>query len=86
MNCRSYYIGFLFFLFLLGNAYGQEFTKPSVPEKTEKFYRYLLSENEKVISCHEVLENYISKIYKSVKKDTDKAKADMLASKLLKES
>jgi polyphosphate kinase len=39
-----------------------------------------------VISCHEVLENYISKIYKSVKKDTDKAKADMLASKLLKES
>ena len=43
-------------------------------------------EGEKVISCHEVLENYISKIYKSVKKDTDKAKADMLASKLLKES
>mgnify|MGYP000845719753 FL=1 len=43
-------------------------------------------EGEKVISCHEILENYISKIYKSVKKDTDKAKADMLASKLLKES
>ena len=43
-------------------------------------------EGEKTISCHEVLENYISKIYKSVKKDTDKAKADMLASKLLKES
>lgn len=43
-------------------------------------------ENEKAINCHEILENHIAKIYKSVKKDTDKAKADMIATKLLKES
>ena len=55
-------------------------------QNSGEYVKVARSENEKVISCHEVLENYISKIYKSVKKDTDKAKADMLASKLLKES
>jgi len=68
MNYRSYYIGFLFFLFLLGNAYGQEFTKPSVPEKTEKFYRYLLRENEKVVAFIEssLVANGIPKLMRNL--------------------
>ena len=68
MNYRSYYIGFLFFLFLLGNAYGQEFTKPSVPEKTEKFYRYLLRENEKVVAFIEssLIANGIPKLMRNL--------------------
>lgn len=44
------------------------------------------STNEKLINSHDVLENYMNKIYNSVKKDTDKAKADLLVKKFIKES
>ncbi|MBR8462142.1 RNA degradosome polyphosphate kinase [Campylobacter sp. faydin G-140] len=55
--------------------------------KNDGEYEQICPKNgEKTINSHEVLENYISKIYKSVKKDTDKAKADLVATKLLKES
>ena len=62
------FFGFLFFLFLLRNAYGQEFTKPSVPEKTEKFYRYLLRENEKVVAFIEssLVANGIPKLMRNL--------------------
>ncbi|MGG7048260.1 MULTISPECIES: RNA degradosome polyphosphate kinase [unclassified Campylobacter] len=40
----------------------------------------------KSINNHEILENYMGKIYKSLKKDTDKAKADLVATNFLKES
>lgn len=40
----------------------------------------------KSINNHKILENYMAKIYKSLKKDTDKAKADLIATKFLKES
>ena len=51
-----------------------------------EYQKVARKEGEKIINSHEILENYISKIYKSVKKDTDKAKADLIAAKLLKES
>ncbi|MFC2587373.1 MAG: RNA degradosome polyphosphate kinase [Campylobacter sp.] len=51
-----------------------------------EYQKVARKESEKIINSHEILENYISKIYKSVKKDTDKAKADLIAAKLLKES
>ncbi|MGH1600613.1 RNA degradosome polyphosphate kinase [Campylobacter majalis] len=44
------------------------------------------SANEKLINSHDILENYMNKIYNSVKKDTDKAKADLLVKKFIKES
>ena len=55
-------------MFLLRNAYGQEFTKPSVPEKTEKFYRYLLRENEKVVAFIEssLVANGIPKLMRNL--------------------
>ncbi|WP_346726467.1 RNA degradosome polyphosphate kinase [Campylobacter mucosalis] len=40
---------------------------------------------QKAINSHEILENYMNKIYKSLKKDTDKAKVDLVATKFLKE-
>ncbi|CAD7287237.1 RNA degradosome polyphosphate kinase [Campylobacter suis] len=40
----------------------------------------------KSINNHEILENYMGKIYKSLKKDTDKAKVDLVATNFLKES
>lgn len=43
-------------------------------------------DGEQAINSQEVLEEYVSKIYKTTKKDTDKAKREQLASKLLKES
>lgn len=41
---------------------------------------------ENAINSHEILENYMNKIYRSVKKDSDKAKADLIATKFVKES
>ncbi|AQW87537.1 polyphosphate kinase [Campylobacter pinnipediorum subsp. caledonicus] len=47
-------------------------------------YVKLDKEND-IINSHEILENHINKIYKSIKKDNDKAKADLIASNLLRE-
>ena len=68
MSYRNYYIGFIFSFLLLGNIYGQEFTKPLVPEKTERFYRYLLRENEKVVAFIEssLVANGIPKLMRNL--------------------
>lgn len=42
--------------------------------------------NEKAINNHIILEEYINKIYKTMKKDTSSNKAEILAKKLFKES
>ncbi|MCR4941977.1 MAG: RNA degradosome polyphosphate kinase [Campylobacter sp.] len=41
---------------------------------------------EKRIDNHQILENYMNRIFRSLKKDSDKAKIDLVATKLLKES
>ncbi|MBE3022454.1 RNA degradosome polyphosphate kinase [Campylobacter sp. 7477a] len=51
-----------------------------------EYKQLTVKDNEKSINSHDVLEAYVNKIYKSLKKDTDKAKADLIATKLLKES
>ncbi|WP_458699647.1 RNA degradosome polyphosphate kinase [Sulfurospirillum sp. 1307] len=49
-------------------------------------YEKVQKENEKAINNHEILEEYINKIYKTMKKDTTFSKAEILARKLFKES
>lgn len=41
---------------------------------------------DKAINNHEILEEYINKIYRTMKKDTTSSKAEHLARKLFKES
>ncbi len=43
-------------------------------------------DGEKIINNHVILEEYINKIYKTLKKDTSSNKAEMVARKLFKES
>ncbi|EAI8341628.1 RNA degradosome polyphosphate kinase, partial [Campylobacter coli] len=45
-----------------------------------------VASNEKVIDSQQILEEYVSKIYKTLKKDTDQSRATHLASKLFKEN
>ena len=47
---------------------------------------YKVSSGENSINSQEILEDYVSKVYKTIKKDNDKASAEYLAVKLLKES
>jgi polyphosphate kinase len=49
---------------------------------------YIKSEinSEKIINNHIILEEYINKIYKTMKKDTSSNRAEILARKLFKES
>ncbi|EHR8429030.1 hypothetical protein ACT5NU_001869, partial [Campylobacter jejuni] len=42
--------------------------------------------SEKIIDSQQTLEEYVSKIYKTLKKDTDQSRATHLASKLFKEN
>lgn len=49
-------------------------------------YKKLSKGNAKAINNHEILEEYINRIYKTLKKDTNEAKATQLAKKLFKES
>lgn len=49
-------------------------------------YSKTLKDNEKIINNHVILEEYINKIYKTMKKDTSSTKAQRLARKLFKES
>jgi polyphosphate kinase len=41
---------------------------------------------EKLVNCQQVLEEYINRIYKTLKKDASSSKADQLSKKLFKES
>jgi polyphosphate kinase len=45
-----------------------------------------IKNNEKPINCQQVLDEYINRIYKNLKKDTLSSKADQLSKKLFKES
>ncbi|TKX30559.1 RNA degradosome polyphosphate kinase [Campylobacter estrildidarum] len=45
-----------------------------------------VEQNDKTIDSQQTLEDYISKIYQTLKKDTDQAKAAQLASKLFQEN
>ncbi|EAI7731540.1 RNA degradosome polyphosphate kinase, partial [Campylobacter coli] len=45
-----------------------------------------VASNEKVIDSQQILEEYVSKIYKTLKKDADQSRATHLASKLFKEN
>ncbi|MCC8356236.1 hypothetical protein LNU16_07710, partial [Campylobacter sp. VicNov18] len=40
--------------------------------------------SDKIINSQEILEEYMSKIYKTLKKDSDQSRATHLASKLFK--
>ncbi len=51
-----------------------------------EYHKRKLKDKEKAIDSQQVLEDYISKIYKTLKKDTDESKATHLASKLFKEN
>ncbi|ARJ56875.1 RNA degradosome polyphosphate kinase [Campylobacter cuniculorum] len=51
-----------------------------------EYHKRKLKEKEKAIDSQQVLEEYISKIYKTLKKDTDENKAIQLSSKLFKEN
>lgn len=51
-----------------------------------EYRKATLKEDDALINSQSVLEDYVSKIYKTTKKDTDRAKSEQLASKLLKES
>jgi polyphosphate kinase len=51
-----------------------EYTKPALSEET------------KAIDSHQILEDYINRIYKTVKKDASSSKVDQLTRKLFKES
>ncbi|MBZ7969056.1 RNA degradosome polyphosphate kinase [Campylobacter molothri] len=45
-----------------------------------------VEQNDKIIDSQQTLEDYVNKIYQTLKKDTDQAKATQLASKLFKEN
>ncbi|MBZ7953927.1 RNA degradosome polyphosphate kinase [Campylobacter sp. W0018] len=45
-----------------------------------------VEQNDKTIDSQQTLENYVSKIYQTLKKDTDQTRATQLASKLFKEN
>ncbi|MBK1994189.1 hypothetical protein FSE90_08005, partial [Campylobacter novaezeelandiae] len=49
-----------------------------------EYYKITPKKNEKRINSHTILEEYVSKIYKTLKKDTDQSKAKSLAIKLFK--
>ncbi len=51
-----------------------------------EYHKRQLKDKEKIIDSQQVLEEYINKIYKTLKKDTDESKAMHLASKLFKEN
>ncbi|MCH5337073.1 MAG: RNA degradosome polyphosphate kinase, partial [Campylobacter sp.] len=51
-----------------------------------EYHKRELREKEKAIDSQQVLEEYISKIFKTLRKDTDESKATHLASKLFKEN
>jgi polyphosphate kinase len=55
-------------------------------QENGEYKQVLLNDNETKINCHDVLENYINKVYKSLNKAKTKSKASVLAKKLLKES
>ncbi|MBK1971631.1 RNA degradosome polyphosphate kinase [Campylobacter sp. TTU-622] len=49
-----------------------------------EYHKIIPKKNEKRINSHTILEDYVSKIYKTLKKDTDQSKAKSLAIKLFK--
>ena len=51
-----------------------------------EYHKRKLKEKEKIIDSQQVLEEYVSKIYKTLKKNTDESKATQLSSKLFKEN
>ncbi|TEY00528.1 RNA degradosome polyphosphate kinase [Campylobacter sp. US33a] len=51
-----------------------------------EYHKIIPKENEKILDSQQTLEDYVSKIYKTLKKDTDQTRATHLASKLFKES
>ncbi|QCD52319.1 RNA degradosome polyphosphate kinase [Campylobacter sp. RM16192] len=54
--------------------------------KDGEYYKTKAKEGENIINSQEIFEEYVSKIYKTTKKDNDNAKREHIASKLLKES
>lgn len=51
-----------------------------------EYVSVIRKDDEKPLNNHEFFENYINKIFKTLKKDSDQDKIQLLASKLLKES
>ncbi len=57
-----------------------------VLENSGEYRKITPKEGEPSINSQEIFEEYVSKIYKTTKKDTDKVKREQIASKLFKES
>ncbi|MFV0481157.1 MAG: RNA degradosome polyphosphate kinase [Campylobacteraceae bacterium] len=51
-----------------------------------EYTKKVLGKDEKQINCQSMLEEYINRIFKSMKKDTTSSKADLLTKKLFKDS
>jgi polyphosphate kinase len=54
--------------------------------KEDGAYEHQALKDDKEINCQQMLEEYINRIYRTMKKDTTSSKADQLAKKLFKES